>query len=113
MRKVALIIGAGPGLGASLARAFAQDGYDVALASRHSGSLPELCVEIGAKHYVCDASDAESMKALFHQVDDDLGLPDLVVYNARAYTRGSIAELDLDVVRATLLVNGCGALVVA
>jgi NAD(P)-dependent dehydrogenase (short-subunit alcohol dehydrogenase family) len=38
MGKVALIVGAGPGLGASLARTFAQDGYDMALASRRSGS---------------------------------------------------------------------------
>ncbi|WP_417713149.1 SDR family NAD(P)-dependent oxidoreductase [Pseudophaeobacter arcticus] len=113
MDKVALIVGAGPGLGASLARIFAQAGYDVALASRRSGSLPELCAEIGAKHYVCDASDVESVKALFHQVDTDLGPPDLVVYNAGAYMRGPIADLDLDLVRATLSVNGWGALVVA
>ncbi|MFC4215299.1 SDR family NAD(P)-dependent oxidoreductase [Pseudophaeobacter arcticus] len=113
MDKVALIVGAGPGLGASLARTFAQAGYDVALASRRSGSLPELCAEIGAKHYVCDASEVENVKTLFHQVDTDLGPPDLVVYNAGAYMRGPIADLDLDLVRATLSVNGWGALVVA
>lgn len=113
MGKVALIIGAGPGLGASLARTFARDGYDVALASRRSGYLSKLCAEIDAKQYVCDASDAESVATLFKQVDDDLGPPDLVVYNAGAYTRGPIAELDLDVARATLSVNGWGALVVA
>lgn len=42
MRNVALIVGAGPGLGVSLARTFTQDGYDVAFASRRSGSTPEL-----------------------------------------------------------------------
>ncbi len=113
MSKVALIVGAGPGLGASLAKTFAQDGYDVALASRRSESMTDLCSEVGAKQYICDASDAESVENLFTQVDDDLGPPDLVVYNAGAYTRGPIAELDLDVVRATLSVNGWGALVVA
>ncbi len=113
MRKVALIVGAGPGLGASLARTFAQHGYDVALAARRSGSLQNLCAEVGAKQYACDASDAGSVKALFAQMDDDLGPPDLVVYNAGAYTRGPIAELDLDAVRASLSVNGWGALVVA
>ena len=80
MSKVALIVGAGPGLGASLAKTFAQDGYDVALASRRAGSLSDLCSEIGAKQYVCDASDAESVEGLFRQLDavsyTPLTLPD-------------------------------------
>jgi NAD(P)-dependent dehydrogenase (short-subunit alcohol dehydrogenase family) len=75
--------------------------------------MPELCAEIGATHYVCDVSDAESVTNLFARLDDDLGAPDLVVYNAGSYTRGPIAELDLDVVHASLSVNGWGALVVA
>ncbi len=113
MAEVALIVGVGPGLGASLARTFAQNGYDVALAARRAESLQALCAEIGAKQYVCDASDAESVKALFAQVDEELGSPEVVVYNAGAYTRGPIADLDLDAVRATLSVNAWGALVVA
>ena len=113
MNKIALIVGAGPGLGASLARTFQRAGYDVALASRHPDALQGLCKETGARHFACDASDAASVQNLFTQVDAELGAPDLVVYNAGAYTRGPIAELDLDVVRSTLSVNGWGALVVA
>lgn len=113
MSKVALIVGAGPGLGASLARTFAQAGYDVAVASRHAAGLEPLCSETGARHFVCDVSDAQSVQDLFRQLDAELGVPDLVVYNAGAYTRGPIANLDLNAVRSTLSVNGWGALVVA
>jgi short-subunit dehydrogenase len=53
----ALIVGAGSGLSASLARAFAKAGMRVALAARAPDKLAKLAQETGAETYACDASD--------------------------------------------------------
>ncbi len=113
MTKHALIVGAGLGLSASLARTFAQAGLAVALAARNPRKLEALCVETGATAYACDASDETSVKSLFNDLDNAGATPDLVIYNAAGRVRGPIAELDLDAVKAALAVTSWGALAVA
>ena len=61
----ALIVGAGSGLSASLARAFAKAGMGVALAARTTDKLAALAQETGAKTYGCDASRREQVDKLF------------------------------------------------
>ena len=84
----ALIVGAGPGLSASLARLLAARGTKVALAARDIRKLDSLCEEIGASAHACDASDEASVESLFTQLAAEGRSPDLLVYNASAYTRG-------------------------
>ena len=55
---VALIVGAGAGLSASLARALAAEGYTIALAARSVDKLDDLRAETGANAFQCDASQA-------------------------------------------------------
>jgi NADP-dependent 3-hydroxy acid dehydrogenase YdfG len=52
----ALIVGAGSGLSAALARVLANEGIKVALAARSTGDLADLAKEIGASTFNCDAS---------------------------------------------------------
>ncbi len=56
--KTALIVGAGEGLSASLARLFAREKINVALAARKIEKLGALCGETGAHAYACDATKA-------------------------------------------------------
>ncbi len=91
--KTALIIGAGEGLSASLARLFAVEGIKVALAARNVEKLKTLADEIGALAWTCDVAQPEAIAALFNQVDQHLGSPDIVVYNPSFRTRGAISEL--------------------
>ena len=91
--KVALVVGAGPGLGAALARRFAEGGYSVAVARRRSDDIADLAEEIGGKAYACDAADHGSVAALFEGIGADLGTPTLVSYNAGAYSPGSVLEI--------------------
>jgi NAD(P)-dependent dehydrogenase (short-subunit alcohol dehydrogenase family) len=91
--KVALVVGAGPGLGAALARRFAEGGYRVAVARRRTDDVTDLAEEIGGKAYACDAADHTSVTALFDGVTADLGTPTLVSYNAGAYSPGSVLEI--------------------
>jgi NAD(P)-dependent dehydrogenase (short-subunit alcohol dehydrogenase family) len=112
-REVALIVGAGAGLSASLARLFARDGMAVAVAARDSGKLAGLVAETDAKAYACDASRPDDVAALFVAVRGDFGAPDLVVYNPSFRARGPIVELDPEAVRKVLEVTAFGAFLVA
>lgn len=113
MTSNVLIIGAGPGLSASLAKRFAQADMKIALAARATEKLADLCHELGAEAFHCDARQAESVAKLFADLDSKQMTPDIVIYNAGSYSRGPIAELDVEVAKDVLLANAYGALAVA
>jgi short-subunit dehydrogenase len=89
----ALIVGAGSGLSASLARALASEGIKVALAARSTGDLDALVKETGAHAFACDAAERAQVEKLFADVDASVGAPDIVIYNASFRTRGPFVEL--------------------
>ncbi len=109
----ALIVGAGGGLSASLARLLAQEGMTVSLAAREVGKLQALCNETGAVAFACDAAGEDSVTALFDELDAQARTPDFVIYNAGYYTRGAIEALPSDEVRNSLGINAFGAFLVA
>ena len=109
----ALIVGAGQGLSASLARLFAREGMRVALASRNPDKLAPLCEETGARAFACDVVDAGQVERLFSAVDQAFGGPDVVVYNPSARVRGPITGLDPAEVANALAVCAFGAFLVA
>jgi NAD(P)-dependent dehydrogenase (short-subunit alcohol dehydrogenase family) len=111
--STALIVGAGSGLSASLARLFAREGLRVALAARQSDKLAELCRETGARAFACDASNSDDVKRLFNNVEIDIGAPDIVVYNASARARGPFLELAPADVERAIAVSAFGAFLVA
>ncbi len=111
--RSALIVGAGSGLSASLARAFAKAGMRVALAARSVDKLAAIAQETGAKTYACDASKPEQVERLFAALDSDGSAPDVVVYNASYRTRGPVAELDPAEVEKSLAVSAFGGFLVA
>lgn len=111
--RTALIVGAGPGISASLARALSAAGLGVGLAARGVEKLAPLAEEIGAKTFAVDASDPEAVARLFAQADDQLGEPDVVVYNASARARGRIADLDPEQVRRSIEISAFGGFLVA
>ncbi len=104
----ALIIGAGSGLSASLARLFAREGLSVALAARDTGKLSALAEETGASVHACDAADHGQVAALFQALDAE-GAPDVVVYNPSARVRGPFLELDPEAVTKAVQVTALGA----
>ena len=113
MTKNLLIVGAGSGLSAALAKRFASEGYRVTLAARSLDKLSDLCQTLDASAIACDAANPQAVEALFQQLDAENNVPDVVIYNAGAYTRGPVAELDVARVQETLMVNAYGALLVA
>jgi NAD(P)-dependent dehydrogenase (short-subunit alcohol dehydrogenase family) len=111
--QVALIVGAGAGLSASLARQCAAAGMRVAIAARDTGKLTDLVAETGAKAYACDASQPDAVAALFGAVTGAFGVPDMVVYNPSFRARGPIVDLDPEAVRKVLEITAFGAFLVA
>ena len=110
--RTALIVGAGPGISASVARALAGVGLKIGLGARNAQKLRSLADEIGAKTYSVDSTSPTAVARLFEQVDADLGPPDVVVYNASGRVRGSLTELDPDAVREAIEVSAFGAFLV-
>ncbi len=87
--EVALIVGGGPGVSASCARLFTQDGMQVAVAARNPDKpvLKKLAQEQGVHLYQCDASEPDAVLKLFQAVSADLGSPRLVVHNIDGRTQ--------------------------
>lgn len=104
----ALIIGAGSGISAAVARQLAAAGLAVALAARNAEKLAPLCAETGAHAFAADAAEPGSMAALFAAVEATIGAPDVVIYNASSRVRGPLATLDPAAVRQALEVTAFG-----
>jgi NAD(P)-dependent dehydrogenase (short-subunit alcohol dehydrogenase family) len=109
----ALIVGAGSGLSASLARAFTKSPMRVALGARTIEDLGALVGEIGAKAFVCDAVKRDDVVKLFDSAAKENGEPDVVVYNASYRARGPFVELDPAEVEKSMAVSAFGGFLVA
>jgi NADP-dependent 3-hydroxy acid dehydrogenase YdfG len=80
--RIALIVGAGSGISASVARGLAAAGLKVGLAARNIDKLGPLAAEIEAERFAVDASDPAAVAHLFEEADARIGVPDVVLYNA-------------------------------
>ncbi len=117
-KQVALIVGVGPGLGHSIVRKLAREGFRVAFASRNAKALDPLVNELRAEGfdieaYGCDATNEQSVKSLFAYVSRDMGVPSLVVYSAQYFSRGSVVEMELPAFEDAWRNNCLGGFLVA
>lgn len=116
---VALIVGGGPGISASCAKLFADEGMRVAVAARSPDKpvLQKLEQSHGIRRYACDASDPAAVETLFRNVTADLGTPRLVVHNIDGRVAGifrkGITEADPAMVLDTLRNSSFSAFLVA
>jgi NAD(P)-dependent dehydrogenase (short-subunit alcohol dehydrogenase family) len=106
--RIALIVGVGSGISASVARGLASAGLKVGLAARNVEKLVPLATETGAQTFAVDASDPAGVERLFADADSRLGEPDVVLYNASARAHGPIAELDPVAVRKAIEISAFG-----
>ena len=110
--KVAVIIGVGGGISASLARALHARGWRLVLASRNP-SEAAVVGETGAHAVVVDGSKPEHIERLFDEVDRVYGRVDLAVYNASFRKKGPVAELEPAHVERALMTGAFGAFLMA
>jgi NAD(P)-dependent dehydrogenase (short-subunit alcohol dehydrogenase family) len=112
--ETAVIAGVGPGLGASLARAFARQGFAIALLSRHAESGESVAQEIrscGAAALVAptDVADLQAVTSTVASIRSRLGPITVLAYNASGYGRGSFLNLDATTFRQSFEVGVMGA----
>jgi NAD(P)-dependent dehydrogenase (short-subunit alcohol dehydrogenase family) len=111
--ETALIVGAGPGLGASLARQCSAKGMRVAVAARDSSKLATLASFVKGPALACDVSDPSAVERLFADASAALGSIDVVFFNPSSRVRGPLAELDAAAVAQALAVTAYGGFLVA
>jgi NAD(P)-dependent dehydrogenase (short-subunit alcohol dehydrogenase family) len=110
--STALIIGAGPGISASVGRALAAEGVKVGLAARDVEKLSPLATEIGAETFAADATDPGAVQAVFDNMEGKLGPVDIVLYNAAIRLAGPIEDLDPHKVQAVIATSTYAAFLV-
>lgn len=109
------IVGAGLGLGASLARRFARQGYQIAVMARRHEILESIVQQVGTERGICrsfvvDASRATSVRGAFRAVADWGGETDVLIYNAAAFDECLASNLTARRMAADMAVNLGGAL---
>ncbi len=112
-KRVALIVGAGPGISAAFGEALLADDYRVALASRNLERLKPLAAKMQATAFAADASSSPSLVQLFKDVDRSLGEPEVVLFNPSARVRGELLALNMGEAAASIQTTAIGALVTA
>jgi len=117
--KVALVTGAGSGIGRAVSRALLGAGYSVVLAGRRLEPLEETVAQSGADatRALCvptDVADPQAVRALFDAAVEKFGRLDLLFNNAGAYTPGvPIEELAYEDWQGAVDVNLTGAFLCA
>ncbi|MDQ0324850.1 NAD(P)-dependent dehydrogenase (short-subunit alcohol dehydrogenase family) [Rhodopseudomonas julia] len=111
--KTALIVGAGPGLSAAVARRLAERGTKIALASRTMEANQALANELGGRAYRCDVAEEDQVADLFQAVERDLKAPDFVLFNPSYRSKGPLVELKPHDVETSLKVTAYGGFLVA
>jgi len=110
----ALIVGVGPGLGSALARTFADAGHPVALLARDAGRLETYAAQLDspgrpARAYAADAGNPTSLRSALQTAINDLGAPDVLIYNAAVLRADTPTDGDHDGWANALAVDVLGA----
>ncbi len=95
--ETAIVFGVGPGLGWALAKRCLSESMRVGAVARDEAKLKSMIESAGGgdiRPYAADVSNSEDVAQVFEAVDRDLGEPDLVVFNAGAFQRGNVIDID-------------------
>lgn len=112
-RETALITGASSGIGAALARVYAQHQYDLILVARNVSKLEALAIQLNQEYGVevavwpCDLSVSGNVKELCETLLADGPQVDMLVNNAGVVEHGSFATIPVDDHQQVLRLNVC------
>lgn len=97
--RLLVILGAGPGVGMATALHFASKGFDVALLSRSIerlakdvATVQEASPNVRAQAFTVDVGDPVALKKALEKVEVELGVPEVVYYNAARVRPSKIGE---------------------
>jgi NAD(P)-dependent dehydrogenase (short-subunit alcohol dehydrogenase family) len=97
---LAVIIGAGQGFGFALVEKLAHQGFHVIAVARNASRLQPLFhqltrLQLKVTLYSCDATDEIAMQGLFSMIQQQFGVPDLVVYSVQYFSPGRAMAIEL------------------
>ena len=113
MKKSVLIVGAGSGLSASLAKLFHKEDMSICLAARNVSKLGDLSQKTSAFLFQCDTSKPKEVENLFKFSDENIGVPEIVIFNPSSRVRGPVIELDPEETKKALDITCFGGFLVA
>lgn len=116
--KIAVVTGAGRGIGRAIAASLAQANAKVALLARSTEDISALAQEIRAKNqeasaFVCDVSEASSIHKAFSQVKEALGPIDILVASAGIAPSAPFVKTEPSLWESTIRINLTGAFLCA
>ena len=111
--RCALIIGAGPGISASLTWRLSKIGLQVGLAARDVDKLKPLAEGTGAAAFALDASQPDEVAQLFLDMEHQVAEPDVVIYNASSRVPGPLSSVDPAAVEKAIAITAFGAFLAA
>ncbi|MBS2037267.1 SDR family NAD(P)-dependent oxidoreductase [bacterium] len=107
--KTCFIVGYGPGVAHGAARAFAEAGYQLVLFCRTPGRVEELYAPLGARAFAADAGQPEQLSASLKEALEQLGAPEVLIYNAVAFRQKHPSQLTAQELLSDFSVNVVGA----
>jgi short-subunit dehydrogenase len=113
MREIALIVGAGYGLSASLAKLLFCKGFQIILAARNTQKLEAIARKTNARLCQCDASNSKEVGLLFDKIREWNQIPTLVIYNPSQRFKGRIENLNLELAKKAIETTSLGGLYVS
>ena len=111
MKKVAIITGAGSGMGRATAKRLAKDGYQVVLNGRTKSKLEKVAKEIGKEQCLVaqgDISIERDVRKIINMTIDKYGQIDVLLNNAGIFVGGTIGEVSLEDWNKQLSINVTG-----
>jgi NAD(P)-dependent dehydrogenase (short-subunit alcohol dehydrogenase family) len=111
--KVALVTGAGQGIGAAIAARLASEGCVIAINSLHPEKAEATATrlrenQVRAEAFPADVADPDAVDAMVRAVEERLGVVNILVNNAAVLEMGPFIDLDLGVWDRTIAVNLTG-----
>ena len=111
-KPVCVIVGVGPGNGASFARKFRQQGYQVVILARNEAYLAELSRQLdGAPFYSCDVTKVTQVESVFQKILRQFGEVDTLIYNAGAGQFKNVEDTTVEELERSWQINALGCFV--
>ena len=112
--KVVAVVGAGPGLGASVAQRFAKEGYDIALIARTLGKLEEIQKSIEALGqralpFSADVTKESDLQSAFDKITEDEGNIEVLLSHAGDFKMQSVLDIDTEGFKRSWEINCMGS----
>ena len=110
--KLCVVVGVGPGIGASCCKHYSDRGYTVVMIARSGDYLKELAATLASPslELVVDVTDSLAVDNAFEQITQSFGSPDVLIYNAARGSFGSFLEIEPQELSKNFAVNTMGLL---